>query len=130
MVSAQGALTREELEHEFWRIVEGGEEPVEVYYGADLDTGVVGSGFPRKGESDDPYAQHPWNVNNFPKLDGVHSSMLKHVDEPIQGVIIPWLYVGMMFSSFCWHVEDHMFYSINYNHWGASKQWCGHTRRV
>lgn len=116
-------MSPDELEHTFWDIVERGESPVEVFYGADLNTGAVGSGFPRRGESDSPYATHPWNINNFPKLDGEHCSLLKNVDEAIQGVIIPWLYIGMMFSAFCWHVEDHMFYSINYNHYGAPKQW-------
>ena len=100
------------------------DEPVEVFYGADLDTGAVGSGFPRRGESDDPYATHPWNVNNFPKTAGEHASLLRSVAEAIPGVIVPWLYVGMLFSAFCWHVEDHMFYSVNYNHHGAPKQWC------
>lgn len=124
----QGNLpSPEELEVEFWNIVERGEEPVEVYYGADLNTGTVGSGFPRAGESDNPYATHKWNVNNFPKLTGEHESLLNHVNEAIQGVIIPWLYIGMCFSAFCWHVEDHMFYSINYNHYGAPKQWCDRT---
>ena len=39
----QGTVTPEELEHAFWDIVENGEEPVEVFYGADLDTGALGS---------------------------------------------------------------------------------------
>ena len=37
--------------------------------------------------------------------------MLRHVEDNIPGVMVPWVYLGMLFSSFAWHIEDHMFYS-------------------
>ena len=36
----------EDIERAFWDVVEAGEEPVEVMYGADLDTSIMGSAFP------------------------------------------------------------------------------------
>eukprot|EP00184_Porphyridium_aerugineum_P006874 CAMPEP_0184706712 /NCGR_PEP_ID=MMETSP0313-20130426/36895_1 /TAXON_ID=2792 /ORGANISM="Porphyridium aerugineum, Strain SAG 1380-2" /LENGTH=1027 /DNA_ID=CAMNT_0027168273 /DNA_START=213 /DNA_END=3297 /DNA_ORIENTATION=- len=43
----------------------------------------------------------------------------------LSGVCQPWIYFGMLFSSFCWHVEDNNLYSINYLHEGQSKFWYG-----
>jgi len=47
----------------------------------------------------------------------MEQSVLAHITADICGMKLPWLYVGMCFSSFCWHIEDHWSYSINYLHW-------------
>ena len=52
-------------------------------------------------------------------------SMLSLMNVPISGMKIPWAYVGMCFSCFCWHVEDHWSYSINSLHFGEAKTWYG-----
>lgn len=171
--SATPEVTDLELEKEYWRILgtPAHEQRLEVEYGSDVDSGAVGSGFPRmdtylkcmrfieqrwkkaaastphgKGGSkgEDPlfahglrtplesgmpleellsqYARDGWNLNNLPKLPG---SVLQHLDEDIKGVMVPWIYMGMCFSTFCWHVEDHNFYSISYLHCGDAKTWYG-----
>ncbi|KAL6503710.1 hypothetical protein OROGR_025633 [Orobanche gracilis] len=120
----------EDIEGEYWRMVEKPSEEIEVLYGADVETGAFGSGFPKSTQqlasaSDIKYINSGWNLNNFPRLPG---SVLSFESADISGVLVPWLYVGMCFSSFCWHVEDHHLYSINYMHWGAHKMWYGVPR--
>lgn len=79
--------------------------PSQVLYGADLETCMFGSGFPKAtsgphdSNSVDWYAKSSWNLNNVPRLPG---SVLAFESGEISGVLVPWLYVGMCFSSFCW----------------------------
>lgn len=119
-------LPIETIEGEYWRVVESPTEEIEVLYGADLETGTFGSGFPRTIEQacspDVQYVKSGWNLNNLPRVPG---SALTYENTDISGVQVPWLYVGMCFSSFCWHVEDHYLYSMNYMHFGDPKLWYG-----
>uniref|UniRef100_A0A669BFF0 [histone H3]-trimethyl-L-lysine(4) demethylase n=1 Tax=Oreochromis niloticus TaxID=8128 RepID=A0A669BFF0_ORENI len=116
------------VEKEFWRLVSSIEEDVIVEYGADISSKDVGSGFPvRDGKrrlmgDEEDYANSGWNLNNMPVLE---QSVLTHINVDISGMKVPWLYVGMCFSSFCWHIEDHWSYSINFLHWGEPKTWYG-----
>ncbi|XP_041953947.1 lysine-specific demethylase 5B-B isoform X1 [Alosa sapidissima] len=116
------------VEKEFWRLVSTIEEDVTVEYGADIASKDFGSGFPiRNGRfkvapADEKYLNCGWNLNNMAMMS---PSVLTHVTADICGMTLPWLYVGMCFSSFCWHIEDHWSYSINYLHWGEPKTWYG-----
>uniref|UniRef100_A0A4W3GMP3 Lysine-specific demethylase 5A n=1 Tax=Callorhinchus milii TaxID=7868 RepID=A0A4W3GMP3_CALMI len=116
------------VEKEFWRLVSSIEEDVIVEYGADITSKEFGSGFPvreskrRLMPDEEDYAVSGWNLNNMPVLE---QSVLTHINADISGMKVPWLYVGMCFSSFCWHIEDHWSYSINYLHWGEPKTWYG-----
>nr|XP_054751747.1 lysine-specific demethylase 5A-like isoform X1 [Lytechinus pictus] len=117
----------EQIEKEFWRLVQSVEDDVLVEYGADIHTLVQGSGFPTKkskvvAAEDQEYITSPWNLNNLPVQS---ESVLCHINADISGMKVPWIYVGMCFSSFCWHNEDHWSYSINYLHWGEPKTWYG-----
>ncbi|XP_074605334.1 lysine-specific demethylase 5-like isoform X2 [Brevipalpus obovatus] len=125
--SAPHVVPLAKVEREFWRLVSSMDDTVTVEYGADLHTNDFGSGFPTKKSkcahpSDLEYIDHPWNLNNLPILEG---SVFKYINSNISGMIVPWIYVGMCFSTFCWHNEDHWSYSINYLHWGEPKTWYG-----
>ncbi|XP_073805140.1 lysine-specific demethylase 5A isoform X1 [Danio rerio] len=121
------------VEKEFWRLVSSIDEDVIVEYGADISSKDVGSGFPvRDGRrkligDEEEYAASGWNLNNLPVLE---QCVLTHTSGDISGMKVPWLYVGMCFSSFCWHIEDHWSSSINYLHWGEPKTWYGVPARA
>ncbi|XP_061909452.1 lysine-specific demethylase 5C isoform X2 [Entelurus aequoreus] len=116
------------VEREFWRLVGSIEEDVTVEYGADIHSKEFGSGFPMNTgkrtltKEEEEYACSGWNLNVMPVLE---QSLLCHINGDISGMKVPWLYVGMVFSAFCWHIEDHWSYSINYLHWGEPKTWYG-----
>lgn len=71
----------------------------------------------------DPYSVDGWNLNNMPILpdswvrhvDTAHDRLLRYIKSDISGMTVPWIYIGMLFSTFCWHNEDHYTYSVNYS---------------
>lgn len=116
-------VTEEDVESEFWRLVADLEETVEVEYGADIHCTTHGSGFPTlEKHPNSPYSADPWNLNVLPFHP---DSLFRHIKSDISGMTVPWVYVGMIFSTFCWHNEDHYAYSANYQHLGATKTWYG-----
>lgn len=136
-------LSLDEIEQIFWRLVEEENSQIKVKYGADIHNQVQGeiTGFPTSeftsptrgyssDNTEDPvikaihevYAKHPWNLTQLPFAKG---SLLNHIDSEISGMTVPWIYVGSLLSTFCWHVEDHYTLSANYCHFGNTKKWYG-----
>ena len=118
------------MEKQYWNYVENQIGPkIKVQYAADLAVTTYGSGFGRRDSEQyfepriEKQLDHPWNLNNFYKND--NSLMQFPGSNDLSGVNIPWLYIGMKFSTFCWHYEDLMLNSLNYNHWGKPKVWYG-----
>ena len=107
---------------------------IKVEYAADLPVSKYGSGFPLVQHTNVPgahfnYHKNLYNINNLYKSPQSLLRIIKNKSDRISGVTSPWVYVGMMFSSFCWHVEDLYINSLNYNHQGATKTWYMVPRR-
>ncbi|KAH1235368.1 Lysine-specific demethylase [Glycine max] len=103
------------VEKEFWQEMAQGEKGT-VEYGVNVE----GSAF--SCDPNDRLGTSKWNLKNFSQLP---QSLIRLVDREIPGITDPMLYIGMLFSMFAWHVEDHYLYSINYHHSGANKTWYG-----
>ncbi|XP_066571971.1 protein Jumonji isoform X2 [Amia ocellicauda] len=105
-----------EVEQEYWRIVEQKDCHVAVHYGK-VDTNTHGSGFP-VGKSE-PFSKHGWNLTVLPNNSG---SILRHLGA-VPGVTIPWLNIGMVFSTSCWSRDQNRLPYIDYLHTGADCIW-------
>ncbi|TVU03373.1 hypothetical protein EJB05_19599 [Eragrostis curvula] len=113
--SSTACLPPRYMEEEFWHEVAFGKiESVE--YACDID----GSAF--SSSPNDQLGRSKWNLKRLSRLP---DSTLRLLRAAVPGITDPMLYIGMLFSMFAWHVEDHYLYSINYHHCGASKTWYG-----
>ncbi|KAF8729161.1 hypothetical protein HU200_017743 [Digitaria exilis] len=113
--SSSACLPSRYMEEEFWHEIAFGKmESVE--YACDID----GSAF--SSSPNDQLGRSKWNLKRFSRLP---NSTLRLLRAAVPGITDPMLYIGMLFSMFAWHVEDHYLYSINYHHCGASKTWYG-----
>ncbi|XP_061109747.1 protein Jumonji isoform X1 [Conger conger] len=105
-----------EVEQEYWRVVEQKDCHVAVHCGK-VDTNTHGSGFP-VGKSE-PFSKHGWNLTVLPNNSG---SILRHLGA-VPGVTIPWLNIGMVFSTSCWSRDQNRLPYIDYLHTGADCVW-------
>ncbi|XP_076947009.1 lysine-specific demethylase ELF6-like [Bidens hawaiensis] len=62
----------------------------------------------------------PWSLQVIARSPG---SLTRFMPDDIPGVTSPMVYIGMLFSWFAWHVEDHELHSLNFLHMGSPKTW-------
>lgn len=82
--------------------------------------GAQETGGDNVGGAGSKLANSAWNMRIVARSQG---SLLQFMPEEVPGVTSPMVYIGMLFSWFAWHVEDHELHSLNYLHTGASKTW-------
>jgi len=123
------------LEKLYWDLCKSDKEE-KVYYVADLpfskyfskrdilDMKNMKNSTNKKIDTNYEDNNNLWTLQNVNLLDNCLFQFLKREEKSnISGLTIPWLYFGMIFSTFCWHVEDLFLYSLNYMHYGSPKIW-------
>ncbi|CAN6487060.1 unnamed protein product [Victoria cruziana] len=74
----------------------------------------------REGTAGWRLSNSPWNLQVIARSYG---SLIRYMPDEIPGVTSPMVYIGMLFSWFAWHVEDHELHSLNFLHTGSPKSW-------
>eukprot|EP01084_Bolivina_argentea_P293694 505163_1 len=124
----RNTLSDVEWENIYWSIVDNGANPLNVEYGSEIPSKPEMTGFPmddtQSNGNDGPinHSTHDFNLMNIKNAKG---NIIKYLERDISGMTYPWIYVGMLFTAFGWHYEDHYAASVNYNHYGTAKQWYG-----
>ncbi|XP_065872934.1 lysine-specific demethylase ELF6 [Euphorbia lathyris] len=78
------------------------------------------SGNDMEGTAGWKLSNSPWNLQVIARSPG---SLTRFMPDDIPGVTSPMVYIGMLFSWFAWHVEDHELHSMNFLHTGSPKTW-------
>ncbi|KAJ4979660.1 hypothetical protein NE237_010440 [Protea cynaroides] len=74
----------------------------------------------REGTAGWKLSNSPWNLQVIARSRG---SLTRFMPDEVPGVTSPMVYIGMLFSWFAWHVEDHELHSMNFLHTGSPKTW-------
>lgn len=116
----------DQIEKDFWNICKQSEKTIKVRYAADLSY----KQFLSKTDLNQIFhileENNQWNLMTlFLKEKSLFKFLKENERSHISGLTLPWIYFGMLYSTFCWHVEDLYLYSVNYMHYGKPKIWYG-----
>lgn len=108
------------VEREYWSLL-AEKSNIEVEYGADIHTSIHSSPFPQPERNARNFdLNDKWNFHILPFTS---NSFSQFIDTPINFMIQPWLYIGMLFSTQAWSFSDFYSYSLSYSHFGSTRTW-------
>ena len=116
----------EEIENKYWELCQpDNNEKIHTLYAADIELLKLFGKIEIKKHMFPFYLPNYWSLLNSCFLPDslLQFSQKDGEDILLSGINVPWIYYGILFSTFCWHVEDLNMYSINYLHSGAPKIW-------
>lgn len=109
------------VENEYWEALGNAELAVEVEYGSNIHSAIHGSTNAMPEQNSLRNVNDQWNLNVAPHM---RDGMFQYVDDSAAlQITMPWLHVGMMFSTQSWSVEDMMLWSLDYMHFGSTRTW-------
>ncbi|XP_056684326.1 putative lysine-specific demethylase JMJ16 isoform X2 [Spinacia oleracea] len=117
--------SEQNIEGEYWRIVEKPTDEIEVLYGTDTICEKLGREYSvpsNQGQASDSVEGFAlnWDLNHLNKLPG---SLLSFETLDSSGILAPRLHIGMCFSYLPWTVQENHLYKLQYLHLGAPRIW-------